>query len=175
MEIGRPGRQASEQGAAPDHSTLIQFQGQPVRVREEGETPRGELVDPDRLDGDSLAFQLRYGRVEVRHLERQMPQAARLGIAGTHRRIREREDLELDPVGILEREHVDAKRAKAGDLAVHHALLLEKPLRKLQVVAAGDTEAEMVKADAVRVELANVTAKRVHALSWKPAGPSGDR
>src|SRR5262249_12309636 len=29
-------------------------------------------------------------------------------------------------------------------------------------------------ADAVRVELANVTARRVHGLSWKPAGPSGE-
>ena len=54
-------------------------------------------------------------------------------------------ELELDAVRVLEREHVDAERWQPGDLAVGHAALVEQPGRLLQVLAAGDAEAEVVQ------------------------------
>src|SRR5206468_10832346 len=67
------------------------------------------------------------------------------------RRYRRRQ-LQLDTVRILEREHIDAERGQPGDLAVPHPAGVEEPDRLLQVVVAGDAEAEMVQAHPVRVE-----------------------
>src|SRR5580704_3384503 len=51
--------------------------------------------------------------------------------------------LELDTVGILEGKHVNAERRQPGDLTVRHALLIEQSHGLLQVIMAGDPEAEM--------------------------------
>src|SRR5262249_31016 len=61
-------------------------------------------------------------------------------------------EVERKAVGVCERQHVDAERGQPGDVAVGHALLVEQPGGLLQVVAAGDAEAEVAKAYPVRVE-----------------------
>ena len=76
-------------------------------------------------------------------------QAGRRPLRGLGHR---RGQLQLHTVRILEWKHVDAERRQAGDLAVRHTVLVEEPRRPLQVVAAGDAEAEMIKAHPVRVE-----------------------
>src|SRR5271169_6882025 len=73
-------------------------------------------------------------------------------LAAVRRRYR-RGELQLDAVGVFERQDVDTERRQARDHAMGHGVLIEQRGRLLQVLPAGHTEAEMIKTHPVRVEM----------------------
>jgi hypothetical protein len=96
----------------------------------------------------------------------------RLAAAVLTGRSRRRGQFQLDAVRIFEREHVNAKRRQCGDLAMADPALIKQPQRVLQVIAAADAEAEVVKADPVGVEA--ITGWRHGSQSHDQVAPGHD-
>ena len=68
---------------------LVQFQGQSVRVGEERESLAGVLINPRRSHDEPAGLEFPHGFLDVGDLERQVPQAAGLGVARSLRRVGE--------------------------------------------------------------------------------------
>src|SRR6516225_11186910 len=77
---------------------LVDLQRQVVRVREEGEGAARVRVDAHGLDAHALRLEAGLAGRDVGDLEREVAQAARLGIRGPRRAVLEREELDLAAV-----------------------------------------------------------------------------